>query len=292
MSYLIPYDFRKQIQTDNLNQVIGSDQSILDAAMAAAQAECMSYLVQKYDTAAEFTDIAPWSPIVAYKVGQRVVIDFPVYAPATTYNVNDVVINAGNGYVCTATTTGAFDPTKWDLLGLQSAVYYGKLPAPMFNIYGQYKAGDVVYWNGNKYTCVKPTVNIGHEGLLQGGTYQNAPLPNVFPDDPVNGVAYWGTPVPYSIAAGTLTTDITAWVNGDNRDQQMVLYMIDVTLYHVHKRISPRNIPDLRVKAYDDAKQWLRYCANGDVTPALPVKQPRQGARIRFGGNVKNENSY
>lgn len=292
MSYLLPYDFRRQIQTDNLNQVIGSDQSILDAAMRAAQAECISYLVQKYDVSAEFGDITPWSPIAVYKADQRVVIDYPAYNPATTYNVNDLVINASIGYVCTATTTGVFDPSKWTALGAQYTVYYGKLPNPQFNIYATYKVGDVVYWMGNKYTCQKATIFISHEGLLQGGTYQNAPLPNVFPDDPVNGVTYWGNPVPYQIPAGTLPTNAAAWVAGDNRDQQMVLYMIDITLYHVHSRISPRNIPDLRVKRYDDAIAWLKKCAQGDVTPALPVLQPRQGARIRFGGNVKNVNSY
>ncbi|KAA2242820.1 hypothetical protein F0L74_09840 [Chitinophaga agrisoli] len=260
--------------------------------MSAAQAECISYLIQKYEVSAEFADITPWSPIAVYRAAQRVVIDFPVYVPATTYNPNDVVINAGNGYVCTDTTTGAFDVTKWALLGAQNAVYYGALPFPMFNIYSNYVVGDKAYWNGNVYTCKIATIQISHEGLLQAGTYQNAPLPNVFPDNQVFGVAYWGDPVPQLILPGTLPTDTAAWTLGDNRDQQMVLYMIDITLYHVHKRISPRNIPDLRVKAYDDAKQWLRYCANGDVTPALPVKQPRQGGRIRYGGNVKRVNSY
>lgn len=292
MSYLTPYDFRKQIQTDNLNQVIGSDQSILDAAMAAAQAECISYLVQKYDVSAEFMDITPWSPIAVYRATQRVVIDYPAYNTAVTYQVNDLVINAGIGYVCIAITTGAFDSTKWDNLGVQNSVYYGALPFPIFNVYANYMVGNKVYWKGNVYTCQKATIYISQEGLLQAGTYQNAPLPNIFPDDPVNGVVYWGVPVPQLIIAGTLPTNTSNWALGDNRDQQMVLYMIDITLYHVHKRISPRNIPDLRVKAYDDAKQWLRYCANGDVTPALPVKQPRQGARVRYGGNVKNQNSY
>jgi phage gp36-like protein len=291
MSYIVQADFKKQIQLENLNQVIGSDQSILDSSILAAQSECTSYLIQKYDLAAEMTDLLPWSPTVVYKADQRVTIDYPVYDASKAYVTNDCVIYQSKGYVCTGSTTGAFDLSKWTLLGQQFAIYHGALPNPQFNVYNNYKTGDIVYWKGNKYTCQKATVNISHEGLLQVGFYQNAPLPNIFPDDPAVGVIYWGQPTPYTIPAGTVPTD-SSWTLGDNRDQQLVLYMIDIALYHVHSRISPRNIPDLRVKRYDDAVAWLKRAKDGEVTAAMPAKQPRQGGRIRFGGTVKNNNAY
>ncbi len=67
---------------------------------------------------------------------------------------------------------------------------------------------------------------------------------------------------------------------------------IDIALYHLHCRISPRNIPDLRVKRYENAKEWLKFCANGDLTPKLTVKPEKAGMRIRYGGNTKNINQY
>ncbi len=48
MSYLVLNDYKKQIQSDNLNQVISSDTTILSAAALTAQAEAISYLIQNY----------------------------------------------------------------------------------------------------------------------------------------------------------------------------------------------------------------------------------------------------
>ncbi|MFB6456559.1 phage protein Gp36 family protein [Chitinophaga sp. Hz27] len=291
MSYIVQADFKKQIQLENLNQIIGSDQSILNSSIQAAQSECTSYLIQKYNLTAEITDLLPWSPIVIYSAAQRVTVDYQSYDGNNIYAVNDCVTYQSSGYICTESTTGSFDPSKWVSLGQQFAIYHGTMPNPLFNVYNTYKVGDVVYWTGNTYTCQKATVNASHEGLLQVGFYQNAPLPNIFPDDPATGVIYWGQPTPYTIPAGTLPTN-NKWTLGDNRDQQLVLYMIDIALYHVHSRISPRNIPDLRVKRYDDAVAWLKNAKNGEVTAAMPSKQPRQGGRIRYGGVVKNNNIY
>ena len=68
--------------------------------------------------------------------------------------------------------------------------------------------------------------------------------------------------------------------------------MIDIALYHIHSRIAPRNIPDLRVKRYDDAKKWLKMCAHGDITPNILLKTPRSGCKIRIGSQTKNTNNY
>jgi hypothetical protein len=131
-----------------------------------------------------------------------------------------------------------------------------------------------------------------HDSILQARVTENIPLQNIFPDDPVSGAQYWQEDLTWFVPAGTKLSDTDYWVKGDNRDQQMLLYFVDIALYHVHSRISPRNIPQLRIDRYNAAISWLKMCANGDVTPALPVIQPKQGARIRYGGNIKNINSY
>lgn len=79
---------------------------------------------------------------------------------------------------------------------------------------------------------------------------------------------------------------------GANRDPQILQTTIDIALYHLHCRISPRNIPELRLNRYDNAKEWLKMCANGDLTPKLTVKPEKAGMRIRYGGNSKNINQY
>ena len=248
MAYILSADLIRTIQDANLQQIISSNQAVLDGAILAAEAEAKSYLRQKYDLTAEFADITPWSNAKIYKAGER-------------------VSSAGS-------------------------LYFAAYPAPIFNYGGLYNIGDKVFWKDKVYTAKVQTPLLDHDTALQYREIQNIPLANPAPDDPQNGVAYWGVGVAYSVAAGTLLTNATYWTLGDTRDQQMVLYLIDVTLYHVHARIAPRNIPDLRVKRYDDAIAWFKMCAKGEVTPALPLLQPSQGNRIRFGGGIRNINTY
>ena len=75
MAYLIPNDYKKLIQTDNLNQVIGNDTNVLIGVELAAQAEAISYLVQKYEVGQEFTDTYQYDPAKVYKAKDRVYLD-------------------------------------------------------------------------------------------------------------------------------------------------------------------------------------------------------------------------
>ena len=71
------------------------------------------------------------------------------------------------------------------------------------------------------------------------------------------------------------------------------MFMVDIVLYHINSRVSPRNIPQIRMDRYDAAISWLKNVAKGDdITADIPVKQPKQGSRNRYGGNVKNINTY
>ena len=174
----------------------------------------------------------------------------------------------------------------------ESIIYTAILPCAKFVYDGVYKIGDQVFWKNRIYTCRVPTSSITHEVALQYGFYQNLPYSNVAPDDVVNGLQYWGSGVLYNIPLGEPLNNGAYWALGDNRDAQMVMFIIDVALFHLHSRIAPRNIPELRVKRYEAAVEWFHMCGEGKITPALPLIQPKQGNRIRYGGNVKNINNY
>jgi hypothetical protein len=293
MAYIIPSDYLRTIQDANLQQVINSNPVIQDGAELAAQAEAISYLRQKYDVSREFTNTTKWDRTAPYSAADRVYLNAPAYAAANTYNINDLTLVSGQVYSCnTNGTTGTFDPLNWDLVGGQYDIYSALLPFPLFNLERYYSVGDQVYWNGSTYTCLIATPLLDHDTALQYRTYANIPYANIYPDDSRQGVIYWGVGVPYMIAAGTDINNAAFWVSTDTRDQQMVQYFVDITLYHLHSRISPRNIPQLRIDRYNHAIDWLKMCAVGDVTPALPLLSPKQGNRIRWGSNVKNINSY
>lgn len=293
--YLTLNDYKKQIQNVNLQQIISEDSNVLNAAQLAAEAECISYLAQRYDVDKEFTDTAAWSYTATYKAGNRVYLYAPRYSASDTYDEDELTEYLGDVYRCTTAVTqqGAFDANKWDKIGKLYTLYYVKYPARPFDLYKSYAPGDEVFYLDRVYTAKKNSIILPHDVALQYRTSENVPATNVFPDDPVNGAQYWEADAqPYSVEAGTYPTDADYWTEGDNRNQQMVLYMIDVTLFHVHSRLAPNNIPQLRFDRYTRAIQWLQMAGRGDVTAAIPKIQPRQGSRVRYGGPLKNVNSY
>lgn len=295
MAYLRLKDYDRYIQSDQLSQIIGSDSSVRLLSEAAAISELKSYLVQKYDVDDEFRDTVQFSMATAYKAERLVYLDASTYAAATTYSVGDLVTSGGSVYVCIQAGTGQAPATAtayWTLIGDQYALYYVSLPHDMFDINETYEVGDQVFWKDKVYTCAIETSAITQQDALQYGSISSLPQRNVLPDDSVNGEDYWGSGVAYEVTAGTLPSNTAKWTAGDNRSQQLVMHAIDITLYHIHSRIAPRNIPQLRMDRYDAAIAWLKMANRGEITADIPKLQPKQGARIRYGGNVKSINRY
>lgn len=302
MAYLTPADYKVSIQADNLNQVIGSDPTILQQAEIRAIEKANTLLVQKYVTTREFAATSKWDKTKTYNAIDRVYVDAPAWVSATVYGLGIYVSYLQPGdkvpgiykSISTPTTTGTFTASEWQFINYQYSVYYAPTPKPEFDYKTMYKVGDQVFWKNKVYTCNVPSVDVSQSYALQYYTYAQVPFGNVFPDDPMNGVQYWGAGTVYSVPPATDITNATYWVNGDNRSQLVVWAVVSFTLYYVHSRIAPRNIPELRVKDYDDAIFMLRKdFAGGEATAInlVPI-QPRTGGRIRYGGNVKNNNTY
>jgi hypothetical protein len=296
LSYLIAQDYLKQIQEANLQAVISSTPSIQAVSELAAQEECISYLVQKYDTEAEFSDTLQYDPTVAtYNAMSRVFLNATAYVANTAYAVGALTLYQGNVYICnTIIVSEAWTAGHWTLLGSQYQLFFAIFPKPEFKLQWFYNVGDLVYWKGNIYNCVKATRSLGHDSILQYGDWANVPYQNYFPDDPNNGYQQWFNQGVYAIPAGSLLSQAPVYfIPGDNRSQMLVLFMIDMVLYQLHSRISPRNIPEIRESRYEAAKSWLKNVARGnEITAPIPRKQPPQGRRIRWNSNIKNVNGY
>lgn len=292
MPYLIQSDYYSQIQIQNLLQIIGSNPLLLSSAAAKAQEQCEEKLIQKYDLSLELTDTTVWSYSLTYNAWSRFYLDAIAYNPANTYGLTALILQAGNVYICSTAITipEAFNSTHWTLLGAQNQLFYAQYPQPVFNNKSFYKVGDHVYWKGKTHIALIATQV--PDSLLQYGEYSNVPLKNVFPDDPVSGTNFWGVGSPYLIPSGTLPTNTTYYTQGDNRSQRLLEIMIDITLYKIHGRISPMNIPILRVNNYHLALEWLKDAYGGESNVKLPIIQPVQGTRTRYGGNIKIQNHY
>src|SRR5690349_16282110 len=126
MSYLILTDYKKQIQSDNLQQVIGSDAEVLRTAELQAIEEAYGYLVQKYITDEEFTETYLYNPAVSYKLKDRIYLDASPYNPNATYALGTLVLQGGNVYSCSNSIdiVEPFTQSNWVLLGPQYTLFY------------------------------------------------------------------------------------------------------------------------------------------------------------------------
>lgn len=294
MGYLIQSDYNRLIQDVSLSQIISGNLSLVRLAEQSALTEIKSYLVQKYDVAKEFTNTLPYNPTATYKAGDRVYLDAAAYDQTKTYALKALILINGLVYECTTAITVAevFTQAHWQLLGNQYDFFFAILPQPEFQLNGLYNKGDQVFWKDKVYRAKLPSIVYTHDDLIQLNNTNNYPYSNIFPDDPVKGSTYWTSSNTYSVPADSIL-QTQYFSSGDNRNQQMVMYVLDVVIYHLYRRIPPHVVPEARKDAYKVVLGWLMNVAKGnDITADLEKIQPPSGKRIRFGSNTKQINSY
>ena len=78
-------------------------------------------------------------------------------------------------------------------------------------------------------------------------------------------------PAPAVPAAGD-TPEVPA--RADARNPQIVMYLVDAALYHLHSRQNPRNVPQIRQDRYDQVISWLKMVRKGELSAGLPLEPP------------------
>lgn len=81
------------------------------------------------------------------------------------------------------------------------------------------------------------------------------------------------------------------WELHDVRNPLVVSYCVDITLFHLHKRINPRKIPELRKEAYKEALEWFEMLKIGNESPDLPFLEDGE-EYIPWGSNPQIEHIY
>jgi hypothetical protein len=100
--------------------------------------------------------------------------------------------------------------------------------------------------------------------------------------------AYWSKMI--NIA----TSNATYWTVGDNRYPMFVELAMDMTLYNMHARINPRNIPDLRIERNREALDQLDAWASGtDTAEVLNINSTDStGYSIRYGNSLDKQDNF
>lgn len=127
------------------------------------------------------------------------------------------------------------------------------------------------------------------QGVFVGGT-STATDKQRWLYNPGTGLAMYVCKVATTTNLPTNTTD---WTKGDDRNPQLVTMGIDCALYFLFQRVNPRQIPELRVKRYDNAIEWLKAVNNGNIAAGLALTDiDVPGGRLIYGSVDKQTMSY
>lgn len=91
-----------------------------------------------------------------------------------------------------------------------------------------------------------------------------------------------------------LTSNATYWTVGDNRYPMFVELAMDMTLYNLHARINPRNIPELRIERNREALDQLdRWASGTDTAEVLNINSADStGYSIRYGNSLDKQDNF
>jgi len=91
--------------------------------------------------------------------------------------------------------------------------------------------------------------------------------------------------------AGRYDCDKIFSMTGDAREPYIVMIAIDIAVYHLYSKKSPRQIPEYRQIRYDDAMDWLKDVGNGTTPTDLPpIPTDQFKGDIRLGSLYKPNN--
>lgn len=103
--------------------------------------------------------------------------------------------------------------------------------------------------------------------------------------------------------AGSLPTDTSFyevvpdpdWGLSTSRNPYLIMILVDIVLYHLHSRISPNNIPKIRMDRYDEAMSWLKQVSKGEASLSECLKTDEEGEEIKsipWGSKSRNDNCW
>lgn len=243
------------------------------------------------------------------------------------YLIGDCVIYEKIAYICIyENSDSTFKPYNWQRMGMQYDIYYIDFPYPIFRQQPQQQKGSYrqgvysngsakiprskVWWDNKTYDCLISTAVYGDQYNIQFSQFDDIPKPNVFPNDLQSGGQYWKDNGEYSFVGQypnqytgdqqNLSEGMPAdydpskpvWILGDNRNPIIKEILVSLSLWLLHSRISPNNIPELRERNKNSAIEQLRAYKKGTLNLTMEPLQPEQGSDIQWGSKPKYSNRY
>lgn len=206
--------------------------------------------------------------------------DLVEYKQFSDYKIGDVVVYKGCPFQCLQTNGYSSNNVRRPMMSYESSAWEF-LPYEQWDGKNAVSIGSVIVVDGYMYELIKegvdislkPTQNIYWKLIpkyVDTSRYSSG-----------NKVVYRGEP--YVCVgdpnAGIVEMDTNITIN-DTRDQSLVKCMIQLSLYELHKNISPNNISETRTRDYMESCQWMRDCSRGKITPTIPLKDNGAGGKV------------
>jgi phage gp36-like protein len=96
-------------------------------------------------------------------------------------------------------------------------------------------------------------------------------------------------------AGGILPTDTNYFAESFKRDPFIIMYLVDITLYHLYSAQARLQMSEPRITRYDEALEWLKLVGAGKLDADLPYKAEEDETyepSIRFGSLPKENYRY
>lgn len=279
MRYIRDVDYLLKATSRNFQQFISDNPLIKNQAELLAIDMVRSKLIQRWDCDAEFKPTYVWSILATYAADDVVYLDGDDWTDEDPYPVNTVILFGGNIYLKNSNIVDYVDQEPedtayWILLGKQYDMFNVIIKEEWFDSTTTYLYGEKVYFKGSYYTA-------------------KSSVKGITPDNKSFGANYWGTKTAATIPTGTLPTNTTYFLVGDNRSSIIFNMVIDIAIYKIELRLSPQVAQKHREKSYDEALDQLSDFMHGNaVLENFPVKQEIQGLRTMMVSNPKNPNTY
>lgn len=321
--FVVENDYISVIRNERLAEIIqGYEERRLQTERKVDE-EVKSFLRHRYDVEKSFPDVLSYDSSTNYYTNDLIEYTEPVYDNANPYVIGNLVsyeftsggVTYDYIYICIQNSTGNLptDTAYWTFVVANKTLYVCEKPATGANITTSYSydqnaytsdPDDVTGWDRSTLYFKKTNNDVIYMYLTSAdrtaetnyaGVFNYAPT--IFP---ATREIQPGTN-PDTLLGGTIQikgfiADDTEWeVIGtnnfsqrDNRNQMILGIYIKMIVYELHFSINPRNIPQHRLMAYEDAKTLLKDISKGNnVTADLPIHEEdeQRGQRFSYGSS-------
>lgn len=321
--FLTNKDYSRRILTYDLQQLImdsddpnnsyprSLDYSVLYDVELQAQAQITSYLIKRYDIKQVFRPTTVFDINKIYTANNLVQVYAPAFISGNTYNVGDrISYSAGTNqdflFYCIQSgytgNTPNLDTTYFSGGTIPNGqMFYTSQPADSYLINNTYPIGSVVFYNDYTYTAKTYSDNsVLRE--FNGTDVANDNGSGVIPSLTKDWDKYWiQSASKYTVQGIYPDQDTTGtWIMGDNRNQLIVQFMLDITLYHLGARVNPRNSVELWAIRYDGNTPLqtggsiglLKKINAGQMNLECPELLPIQGQSLYWTSDARRNLDY